>query len=396
MAPNPFLGVILHAIGGLASASFYLPYNKVRNWAWESYWLAGGFFSWIIMPWFMAWLIVPHLMDILRVTPINVLILCYAFGAMWGIGGLTFGLTMRYLGIGLGMAIALGYCAAFGTLMPPIFNGKIVEIIHNTPGQVVLLGVAVCLLGIAFNGIAGMRKEKEMPEEDRKAVVKEYNFTKGILVATFSGIMSSGMAYGIAAGKPICDLAVKNGTLPTLQNVPALVVVLAGGFTVNFIWCAILNIKNGTWRDYFRGFCKVDEKGERVFENSDAYKAMMAESNVQSDGHGVAVEAKNKLFDKKVPMLSNYFFSAIAGITWYMQFFFYGMGTTKMGKYDFSSWTLHMASIIIFSTIWGILLHEWKGTSKKVHVLVAWGLFILVSSTIVVGYGNYLNTIVKP
>lgn len=357
MTPNPFLGVILHAIGGLASASFYIPYRKVRHWAWESYWLAGGFFSWIIAPWVLAAIIVPDLLGILQATPVKVLFWSYFFGAMWGLGGLTFGLTMRYLGIGLGMAMALGYCAAFGTLMPPIFNGQIVEIIHTNSGLVILLGVAVCLAGIAISGMAGMSKEKEMSEKERKAVVSEFNFMKGLLVSTFSGIMSACMAYGMAAGKPMGQLALDKGTPSVFQNLPILIVVLAGGFTTNFIWCLFLNIKNGTWRDYFTPVAKIDKE------------------------------------EKRVPMLTNYVFAAIAGITWYLQFFFYSMGTTKMGRYDFSSWTLHMASIIIFSTCWGIVLHEWKGSSKKTHALIAIGLAVLIGSTLVVGYGNYLGAV---
>jgi L-rhamnose-H+ transport protein len=352
---NPLLGVLLHAIGGLASGSFYIPYRRVRHWSWETYWLTGGFFSWIIAPWFFALLIVPGMVGVLTGTSPSSLFWSYFWGAMWGIGGLTFGLTMRYLGIALGMAIALGYCAAFGTLMPPIFNGQIVTIIHSTSGQIVLLGVGVCLAGIFVSGLAGMSKERELPEEQKKAVVKEFNFFKGLGVATFSGVMSSCMSYGIAAGKPITELAVQAGCPDILKNLPVLVVVLAGGFTTNFLWCAYLHHKNRSAGDYLRKTVVVEGKTENV------------------------------------PTVSNFVFSAIAGVTWYLQFFFYGMGTTKMGKYDFSSWTLHMASIIIFSTLWGIALHEWKGTSKRTHVLIAIGLFVLVGSTVVVGWGNYLG-----
>ncbi|MFA6240003.1 MAG: L-rhamnose/proton symporter RhaT, partial [Candidatus Hydrogenedentales bacterium] len=313
MAPNPVLGVILHAIGGLASASFYIPYRRVRHWAWESYWLAGGFFSWIIAPWILALLIVPDVPQILAETEFRVLFWAYFFGAMWGLGGLTFGLTMRYLGIALGMAIALGYCAAFGTLMPPIFDGKFGSIISERSGIVTLVGVAVCLAGIAISGLAGMSKEKELPEEQKKAVIKEFNFFKGLLVATFSGVMSASMSYGMAAGKPMAELALKHDAPSLFQNLPVLIVVLAGGFTTNFIWCVLLNVKNKTGRDYIAPVSSTD--GTRV------------------------------------PLVSNYVFSAIAGTTWYLQFFFYSMGNTKMGEYEFSSWTLHMASIIIFSTL---------------------------------------------
>ena len=346
MAPNPVLGVILHAIGGLASASFYIPYRGVKKWAWESYWLAGGFFSWIIAPWVLAFIICPNLIEVLKSAEPKVLFWSYFFGAMWGIGGLTFGLTMRYLGIALGMAVALGYCAAFGTIMPPIFAGEFGKILGETSGQVTLLGVLVCLGGIAVSGMAGMSKEKELTAEQKQASIKEFSFVKGLLVATFSGIMSASMSYGLAAGKPIAEIALKYGAPDIFQNLPVLIVVLAGGFTSNFVWCVILNIKNKSGRDYI---------------------------------------------DAQTPLISNYIFAAIAGTTWYLQFFFYSMGQTKMGKYEFSSWTLHMASIIIFSTLWGIALREWKGTSARTHVLIAIGLAVLIGSTIVVGYGNYLG-----
>ncbi len=351
MEANPFLGVVLHAIGGLAAASFYIPYKKVRNWSWETYWLAGGFFSWIIAPWALALLIVPSTPAVLQAAALKNLFWTYFFGVMWGVGGLMFGLTMRYLGISLGYAIALGFCAAFGTLIPPIHSGEIREIVRTPPGRFVLLGIAVCLGGIAVSGMAGMSKERELTDEQKKASVSEFSFLKGMVVAVVCGILSASMSYGFAAGKPIAELAVRRGAPPLWQNLPVLVVVLAGGFTTNFIWCALLNLKNRTGGQYLgRG----------------------------ADG-------------TPAPALINYILCALAGVTWYFQFFFYGMGTTKMGPYDFSSWTLHMASIIIFSTLWGIALREWRGTSPRTKRRIALGLAALVASTIVVGYGNYLK-----
>src|SRR5665213_2966034 len=237
MTPNPFLGVVLHAIGGLCSAIFYLPFKRVRGWAWESYWLVGGVSSWIIMPWLIASMIVPDLAGVLREAPQSSLVKSYIFGALWGFGGLTFGLTVRYLGIALGVAMALGYCALFGTLMPPIVAGEFGDILSKTSGQVVLAGVAVCVVGILINGWAGISKEREMSEEHKKATIREFDFRKGVLVATFCGIASSCMAYGFAAGKPIAELAVKHGTPQLWKNLPVLVVVLLGGFTTNVLWC---------------------------------------------------------------------------------------------------------------------------------------------------------------
>src|ERR1041384_7845084 len=192
MTPNPFLGVCFHWLGGLASGSFYVPYRGVKKWAWEVYWLVGGFFSWIIAPWLLASLMTNDLVGVLKRQSFSTLWWTYFFGALWGFGGLTFGLTMRYLGMSLGMGVALGYCAAFGTLMPPIFHGEfLTKVWGTTSGQVILIGVLVCLLGIAVAGMAGMSKEREMTEEQKRATIKEFNFLKGILVATFSGVMSA-------------------------------------------------------------------------------------------------------------------------------------------------------------------------------------------------------------
>jgi L-rhamnose-H+ transport protein len=382
---NPALGVFFHWLGGLASASFYVPYRGVKNWAWETYWLVGGFFSWIIAPWILALVMTRDLGRVLHEAPSSSLFWAYAFGALWGLGGLTFGLTMRYLGMSLGMAVALGYTAAFGTLMPPIFRGEFSTMVLGTrSGLVILGGVAVCLLGIMFAGAAGVSKEREMSEDQKRASIKEFNLKKGLLVATFSGVMSACFAYGLAAGDPIKAITLQHGTPVLWQGLPVLVVVLAGGFTTNFIWCVMLNIRNRTGYQYFESAIrgKVPARSqEHILENAtDAPAEEMA-----------AAVAVNQETNVRAPMLGNYLFSALAGTTWYLQFFFYTMGETQMGRYKFSSWTLHMASIIIFSTLWGMALKEWKGAGGKTKLLVALSLLVLVSSTVIVGYGNYVG-----
>jgi L-rhamnose-H+ transport protein len=292
---------------------------------------------------------------------------------------------MRYLGMSLGMAVALGYTAAFGTLVPPIFRGVFAsEVLGTHSGRTILAGVGICLLGIVFAGMAGMSKENEMSEVQKRASIKEFNLKKGLVVATFSGVMSACFAYGLAAGDPIKEVTIRHGTPVLWQGLPVLVVVLLGGFTTNFIWCVILNVRNRTAYQYFTSNIRgpiPSRSDEPILENViDAPAEEMAE-----------LAGRTELNRFKVPMLSNYFFSALAGTTWYFQFFFYTMGETQMGRYKFSSWTLHMASIIIFSTLWGIALKEWKGTSIRTKWLVGLSLFVLVSSTIVVGYGNYLG-----
>jgi L-rhamnose-H+ transport protein len=381
MTPNPPLGVGFHWLGGLAAGSFYVPYRKVKHWSWETYWLAGGIFSWILAPWFFALLLTHGLLAAVRETPGSTLFWVYFFGFLWGFGGLTFGLTMRYLGMSLGMGVALGYCTAFGTLLPPIFKiflpkipvpESISQIASTTPGQITLAGVAVCLLGICVAALAGLTKEREMPEEQKKKTIAEFNFKKGILVATFSGIMSAGMSFGITASNPIGDASRAAHTSELWTGLPGLVVILAGGFTVNCVWCLLLNLKNRSGYQYFASHVRAEHAGLKNSEGAPGGSA-------PSSG------------DLKVPMLANYLFSALAGTLWYFQFFFYTMGKTQMGKYDFASWTLHMASIIIFSTMWGWIFHEWKGSSKKAHLLIAGGIATLILSTIVIGYGTYLK-----
>jgi L-rhamnose-H+ transport protein len=385
LGPNPLLGVFFHWLGGLASGSFYVPYRRVKIWAWETYWLVGGVFSWIIAPWLLAAWMTSDLLRVLQEAPTQSLSWTYTFGVLWGLGGLTFGLTMRYLGMSLGMAVALGYTAAFGTLMPPIFRGQFAtEVLGTHSGLTILAGVGICLLGIVFAGMAGISKEKEMSEAQKRASIKEFDLKKGLLVATFSGVMSACFAYGLAAGDPIKEITVRHGTPALWQGLPVLVVVLLGGFTTNIIWCVILNVRNRTGYQYFnseiRDSAPPQSRESRIENVTDAPAEEMAE-----------LAAQDASQPSRAPLLSNYLFSALAGTTWYFQFFFYTMGETQMGRYKFSSWTLHMASIMIFSTLWGIALKEWKGAGTRTKWLVGFSLLVLVMSTIVVGYGNYLG-----
>ncbi|MCF0233794.1 MAG: L-rhamnose/proton symporter RhaT, partial [Thermoguttaceae bacterium] len=363
-----FLGVFFHWLGGLASGSFYVPYKAVRKWSWEVYWLAGGFASWIFAPWILAAILTkglcPTIIEGFRTAP-SAMGYAYLFGLLWGVGGLTFGLTMRYLGMGLGMAIALGYCTVLGTIMPPVVDGSFMPQLTSDPAFVTtILGLGVCALGIILAGIAGFSKEREMDEESKKAAIKEFNLVKGILIATVSGVFSACMAYGLQAAEPLARISVAHGTDVLWSGLPKLCVVLLGGFTTNFIWCAILLAKNKTTYQFFN----------KEIIDPDAPKA---------EGQEPA--------KVKVNMIWNYFWSAVAGTTWYFQFFFYSMGETKMGDFKFSSWTLHMASIIIFSSLWGLALREWKGTSRFTKFILTTAIGTLLYSTIVVGYGNLNN-----
>lgn len=365
MIANPILGVFFHWLGGLASGSFYVPYKGVKKWAWEVYWLAGGFFSWIIMPWVVALIMTPHLMQVLSDQSASTLFWTFFWGAMWGFGGLTFGLTMRYLGMSLGMAVALGFTALFGTYMPPIFNGTLGAKMQTIPGQIILIGMIFCLIGIAMAAAAGISKEREMSEEQKHKSIKEFDLKKGLLVAVFSGIMSSCMSYGLSSGNPIAESAMQYGAAKMWSGFPKLIIVMAGGFVTNFIWCMYLLIKNKTLHQY--------------------------SGRMESNDNDVPVR-QNGGRKIRIPLFANYLFSALAGTVWYFQYFFYTMGESQMGKYQFSSWTLHMASIIIFSSLWGIYFKEWHNTSGLTKFLLALALFTLVGSTIILGYANLLGT----
>ncbi|NQV35835.1 MAG: L-rhamnose/proton symporter RhaT, partial [Phycisphaeraceae bacterium] len=305
---NPILGVFFHAIGGLAAGSFYAPCKKIKGWSWETYWLVLGIFAWIIAPLVMASMLTPDFVEIIKAVPLSVVFWSYFFGVLWGIGGLTFGLTMRYLGISLGVSVALGFCAVFGTLVPPIFAGEFMGLVATASGVVTLAGVAICLLGIAICGKAGMMKEKDLSVEDKAQGIAEFDFKKGVVVAIVSGVLSACMAYAFTAGEPIQEMAVKTGVSAVHSNIPLLVVILLGGFTTNAIWCIWLSYKNRTFSDYGKA----------------------------SQGGSLG---------------RNYMLCLVAGVLWYLQFFFYGMGATQMGKYDFASWSLHMAFIIITSNV---------------------------------------------
>lgn len=347
------LGVIFHFIGGFASGSFYMPFSKVKGWAWESYWIIGGLFSWLVVPPLAAWLTLPGFSDIIRNASPDSITYTIVFGILWGIGGLTYGLGVRYLGMSLGNSVILGFCSAFGALVPSIYYnffpaaGKttFTELLTTTWGQVVLVGVVICLAGIYVSGRAGMMKERELPEEQKKKSVAEFSLVKGLLVAITSGILSSCFNFGIEAGKPMAETAVSLGLNPLYQNNVTYVVLLWGGLATNFLWCMILNARNNTFGDY---------------------------SN------------------KQVPLWKNYSFSALAGTTWFLQFFFYGMGESKLGN-GASSWILHMAFIILVANGWGIAMKEWQGVSKKTKTTISIGIGMIILSVLIVGYGNAIK-----
>jgi L-rhamnose-H+ transport protein len=355
MQANPLIGVLFHWLGGLASASFYVPYRGVKRWSWEIFWITGGIFSWVIAPWLFAFFMTSDLSGVMAQVPGRIVGLCALFGILWGFGGLTYGLTMRYLGLSLGMAVVLGLCTVFGTLIPPIFQGDFAaKLLDTASGRTSLLGLAVTLAGIVVVAMAGARKDAALSDAQKAATVAEFDFRKGVAVAIFSGIMSSCFAFGLAAGEPVKALSAAAGTGPLWTGLPVLCLVMAGGLITNALWCLYLILRNrsaGEW---------------------------IGRAGPASDG-------------ERPPLLRNVLLCALAGTAWYFQFFFYTMGESQMGRFGFSSWTLHMASIIIFGTLWGFAFREWKDAAPRVRAMVWSGVGLLVFATIIIGYGNMLG-----
>ena len=340
LTTNPALGIVLFVLGGLAGAVFYLPFKKVKNWAWESYWLVYALFGLLIVPMALALATSPNLFAVLKAAPGKELLYCYLCGAAWGFGGLTWGLMIRFLGVGLGLALGCGLCSATGTLIPPIISGNL-STLYGTPwANAALIGVVVSLIGIVLVGMAGMSKEKEMSEEVKKKAVAEYNFKKGILAVLFSGIMSAGMNFGLQGGPTLTKLATTTApvTSPTWSGIPVLVVVLLGGLTVNALWCLFLNFKNKTIGDYAK---------------------------------------------TGTPLLGNLVFAGLAGAIWCSQFICQKTGEPAVGDIKFISFALVMASAILFSSVLGIFLGEWKGTCRRTRSLLGVGLVLLLAAAVI-------------
>lgn len=335
------IGILLIAIGSIGAASFYVPFKKVKQWSWESYWISQGVAAWLIAPWVFALLTVPSgtLMDILRESPSSAKWLTIMFGALWGVGGLTFGLSIRYMGIALGQSLVLGLAAALGTLIPAIVQGE--DLLTSRAGILTIIGVSIALAGIAIIGYAGVLKNKNLTEEQRKEAVKDFALKKGILIAIVSGVMSSSFAYGFAAGQPIEEVAARFGTNKLFVSNPTLIFILLGGFVTNFIYCVYLNIKNSTYRDY--------------------------------------TSVSGAVF------LSNVGFTFLAGLLWFLQFHFYGMGKSMLPEaMEIFAWSILMALNIAASNIWGLFLKEWKGVGRKTLIVLFIGILVLILSIFVV------------
>ncbi|HNQ37450.1 MAG TPA: L-rhamnose/proton symporter RhaT [Prolixibacteraceae bacterium] len=341
---NSLLGILVIAIGSFGQSSSYVPINKVKNWSWESFWLTQGVFAWLVFPVLGALLAVPagHTLGELLTGSGSAAMKAMGFGVLWGIGGLTFGLSMRYLGIAMGQSVALGTCSAFGTLIPAVMAGT--DLFHGK-GLLLLVSVCVALAGIATIGYAGSLRAKNMTEEQKRAAIKDFALGKGLLVALLAGVMSACFSLGLEAGKPIADAAAAMGAPKLFISLPATFMVTLGGFFTNAAYCLFQNFKNKTFGDY----------------------------------HTV---------ERKV-LTNNLLFCGLAGILWYSQFFGLSVGKSFFAEESvimIFSWSILMSLNVVFSNVWGILLKEWKGVSKTTRTVLIVGLAILIFSTFMINF----------
>jgi L-rhamnose-H+ transport protein len=354
------LGILFHSLGGASSGSWYMPYNLVKRWRWEIYWIVGGLFSWLIMPYLATALTSPGWQDILSATDPSTVRLTYVLGVLWGIGGLTYGLGIRYLGMSLGNSVLLGITSLVGSLGLPLLRNignmeevlpagdSFTDMLSSTSGQIVLIGILVLMIGIVLCGKAGLMKDKDL-NDVKDGVNSEFKLTTGLIIAAISGILSAFFSFGIDAGREmgeaVRDIAVANNFAFVsdgkylFENNIIFLVILWGGLTTNLIWTLALIIKNKTGKDFV---------------------------------------------DTKTPLLKNYLFCALAGTTWFLQFFFYGMGETKIGN-GASSWILHMSTIILTANFWGFYRKEWAGVSKKTKTTILVGIGLILLSVIIMG-----------
>lgn len=330
------LGLLIIAIGSFGQSSSYVPIKKIKSWEWENFWLVQGIFAWLVFPLLGALLAVPEGGSLFSLLSSGGALKAIVYGVLWGVGGLTFGLSMRYLGVALGQSISLGTCAAFGTLFPALMAGT--DLFHGE-GLVLLLGVCITLAGIAVIGYSGSLRSQSMSEEEKKAAVKDFALTKGLLVALLAGVMSACFALGLDAGTPIKEAALSAGVNPLYAGLPVILLVTFGGFLTNAAYCFWQNIKNGTTKDYFK--------------------------------------VSPSLF------INNVLFCMLAGVLWYSQFF--GL---EVGKSFFTdnavlmafAWSILMSLNVVFSNLWGIILREWAGADRKTLVTLGIGLLILIFS----------------
>lgn len=342
MSLNILFGILLIAIGAFSSGSFAVPFGKIKGWKWETYWMVFSAGAYILFPLTACLVFAPDFIPIIRSTSSSTIITVFLLGAVYGVGNLSFGLALRYLGLSLGYALSLGLMLAIGTLIPPMIDGRLDVMMQKSGGTLLISGVVVACVGIALSAWSGILKDKSVSEAKKQESIGEYNLVKGVLAAVLVGITGSALSLGFEQGSPISEMATQQGVDPLFTMMPVLVVLFSGTFVTTVIWCVYLGYKNHSLKDYF---------------TSGSPKILTA----------------------------NYLFGLLAGLLWFGQFLIYGMGKSKMGPFTFTSWGILMALTIVFATVWGLFRKEWKGAPTKVYVLMVLSLVIIIISSFMIG-----------
>lgn len=342
MEKNIFFGLFLIAMGAFSSGSFAIPFGKIKGWEWESYWLIYSIGAYMIFPFIACLIFVPEFVNIYKAMPSGILLRVFVLGIIYGIGNLSFGLSLRYLGISLGYALSLGLMLAIGTLIPPLIDGRLRIMIARSGGSLLITGVLVACCGIALSGWAGFLKDKVISGSEKQRNISEFNFMKGLFAAILVGIAGSAMSLGFEQGLPINEYAGKAGVNLLFTTLPVMLLLLSGTLVTTIIWCIHLGLRNNS----LRNFIKV--------------------------GTSTALSL-------------NYLFALLAGFLWFIQFILYGMGKSKMGPFTFTSWGILMALTIVFATLWGLYRKEWKEASSKVYIIMIISLLIIIISSYIIG-----------
>ena len=335
-------GILLIAIGAFASGSFAVPFGKIKGWQWETYWMIFSLCAYIILPFLACVIFSPGYTSVISATPTSTLWIVFALGAVYGIGNLSFGLALRYLGLSLGYALALGLMLAIGTLIPPMIDGQLHEMMQKSGGNLLIMGVLVACIGIALSAWSGIMKDKAVSDAKKQESIGEYNLVKGTMSAVLVGITGSAMSLGFEQGNSIAEIAGKQGINPLFVTMPVLLVLFAGTFVSTVIWCIYLGRRNNSLSDY-----------------------------------GKAENTKILYY--------NYIYGLLAGLLWFGNLILYGMGKSKMGPFTFTSWGILMALTIVFATVWGVLRKEWKGAPAKVFFVMVLSLIIIIISSFMIG-----------
>ncbi len=338
-------GVLYHTVGATGAALCYTPQKKVTGWAWQTYWLAQAFICWLLLPVVIAFLTIPQLTTVLSQAPVASMQKSFFLGVAYGIGGTAFGIAIRYIGFSLTYAIAVGISCVIGTLLPPIVNGTLGEVLKGNGAAYIFSGVFMGAVGIALCGIAGRNKEKDI--EKTQQGKSEFSLAKGLPLCLLAGVLSALYGFSLDQGQPIADVAAQYGAGHFQGNV-VYIFSNSGAFLSTLLYCLYLHKKEKTFGQYASG----------------------------GDNGKLGL---------------NYLMAIITGCLWYGQFFFYGLGHVRMGNYKFSSWAIHMILLVLISTLTGLLMKEWKNCSRKTRTLLASALIVLVVAVLLLTYGNYLG-----